>query len=221
MKSVLPWSFSKLNDYETCPRRFYETKIACNFKETDSVEILWGNDVHKGLEDNVKEGKALPARMAHFQYAADLVNKAPGDKYVELELAVTADLQPTGFYADNAWARGKCDIVIINGSVAAPLDYKTGKKKPKSRQLDLMSAMIFATFPQVAVAHSGFIWLQFKSTTRKTYYREDVSVIWDGFRQSVSEMEWSEKNNAWPAKPSGLCREWCPVTSCSHNGKKR
>ena len=218
--SIIPWSFSKMNDYETCPRRFYEVKVLKNYVEEKSEQIIWGEQVHLALENNVKDGTPLPENMRQFNYVAAMVAKAQGEKYPEISLAVNAELEPTAFDADDAWARGYCDIAIINGYKATALDYKTGKKKPQSPQLTLMSLLIFARFPEVEVVHSGFVWLQFKSTTPATYHRDEIPELWKPFYKTLRDMEWSEKNNIWPAKPSGLCEKWCPVKTCAHNGRR-
>lgn len=221
MRSVVPWSWSSYNAYETCPRRFYEVKVAKAFVEEESTEMLWGNEVHKALENKIKDGTPLPANMAVYNRYADQIARATGEKHAELQLAVTIDLEPTAFDAPDAWARGIGDIVIINGRKAFAGDYKTGKVKPKSQQLDLMAVLTLANFPQVEELATTFLWLQFGKLTNGQYVRADAEQIWDRFRQGVREMEWSERNNTWPAKPSGLCRNWCPVISCPHNGKRR
>lgn len=221
MRSVVPWSWSSYSAYDTCPRRFYEVKIAKTVVEEESDEILWGNTVHKALENRIKDGTPLPPAMSKFNRYSEQIARSPGDKYPELELAVTLALEPTAFDAPDAWARGVGDIVIINGRKAFAGDYKTGKVKPKSQQLDLMAVLTLANFPEIQELSTTFLWLQFGTLTNKTYNRADAEQIWDVFRQGVREMEWSERNNTWPAKPSGLCRAWCPVLSCPHNGKRK
>lgn len=221
MGAVIPWSWSKVDAYDTCPRRFHETKILKNYIEPESDEIRWGNLVHKAAENRILTGEELPDTMKAFRPILQQIANAPGEKFPELKLAVNTDLEYVGFDSEDAWSRGVTDIAIINGSKGFAGDYKTGKIKPKSRQLDLMAVLMFAAFPQLEVVSTAFLWLQFKKTTPKMIQRTDSEQIWDTFRQDIAQMEWSERNNAWPAKKSGLCKAWCPVETCPHNGNYR
>lgn len=227
MRSVIPWSFSMLEAYDTCPRAFYELKLAKNYKEdNDAVYLQWGNEVHKKLEDRVKIGRPLPDNMKQWEPIALSIVRAPGDKYCESELAFTKDLLPCGFWDAACWNRGKDDVIIVNYKTAANIDYKTGKKKNNQLQLELAAARTMTMFPEVEKVITSFAWLQTKEWTRAIYTRDDLNRLWDTFRSKVADLEWSEKNNTWPAKPSGLCKRsrkpgstymGCIVASCPHS----
>jgi hypothetical protein len=229
MARIIPWSFSSWSAYQTCPRQYYELRIAKSIVEPPSKQIIWGNEVHKALENLVKVNKPVPDSMKHMVPIVDRVLAAPGENHAEMELACTSDLKPTGFWESNAWVRGKGDLVKINGTKAAAFDYKTGKRKPNSLQLDLMAILVFAKVPQVKSLSTCFLWFQEPSRpTIAAYRRDDVPKLLDQFTQGVADMEWSMKENVWPAKPSGLCRPnprtgfpGCPVVSCPHNGRKK
>jgi len=45
--------------------------------------------------------------------------------------------------------------------------------------------------------------------------------LWEPFLDTIEQMKWSLQHDTWPAKPSGLCKAWCPVLSCPHNGKRK
>lgn len=229
MRSVIPWSFSSWSAYQTCPRQFYELRLAKNFTEPKSQQILWGEEVHTALELHVKEAQPIPEKMAHFSPTIEKILQAPGDNYPELELACDINLRPTGFWDADTWVRGKGDLVKINGNKGITFDYKTGKKKPNSLQLDLMTVMAFAAFPDVEQMSTCFVWFQDPSRpTVKHYDRDHAPRLMDQFMPGVEDMEWSFANNVWPEKPSGLCRPnprtgfaGCPVTTCPHNGRHR
>lgn len=227
MRSITPWSWSTYEAYTTCPRAFYEIKIAKNFKETgDQTYLIWGNAVHSALEHRVRDAVPLPGNMVQWEGMAAKLANAPGDKYCELETAVNGELLPTGFWDDDCWNRGKDDLVIINGPNALDLDYKTGKQKKGSGQLMLSAARLMVKFPEVQKVHTAYAWLATGRWTRATYTRDNLGQIWDGFFEKVQDMFWSEKNNTWPARPSGLCRKskkpgstyaGCIVATCPHS----
>jgi hypothetical protein len=225
-RSVIPWSWSTLEAYQTCPRAFYETKIAKNFKYPDNEQLIWGNEVHTALELRVGQAVPLPNNMLMYEPMATKLANAPGKIYCELETAVNSSLESCGFWDEDCWNRGYEDYVCVNGNKALTLDYKTGKVKPRSRQLDLSAMRIFAMFPEVDVVHSAFAYLQFNKWVRGTFYRKDYNDTWASFYPLISDMIWSEENNAWPAKPSGLCKRsrragssymGCPVATCPHS----
>lgn len=226
-RSVLPWSWSMLEAYKTCPRQLYETRIAKNFIEDPNKDyLLWGNAVHEAMEHRVRDGVPLPANMQQWEYIATQVDRLPGDKYCELELAVTADLRPTGYWDDDCWNRGKEDLVIVHGEKALDWDYKTGKPGKTTQQLELSAARVMAKFPEVNTVYTAFSWLQNKTWTRATYTRDMLGGIWDGFIGQIQDLLWSEKTNTWPARPSGLCKKskkpgstygGCIVATCPHS----
>lgn len=229
MARIIPWSFSSWSAYQTCPRQFYELRIAKTVVEPPSTQIIWGNEVHKALEDKVKIGAPVPKTMAHMEPMVQRILDAPGENHAEMELACTVDLKPTGFWDDNAWMRGKGDLIKLNGAKGAVFDYKTGKRKPNSLQLDMMAILAFAKFPDLEYLRTCFLWFQEPSKpTIAEYHRDRAPALLEQFMPGVEDMIWSMSEDVWPAKPSGLCRPnprtgfaGCPVTSCPHNGREK
>lgn len=220
MRSVIPWSYSSYNDYNTCPYRFYKERILKEYVQPLSEPVIWGNTVHKAIERYIQDGVPMPATMKRFTPIVDRIVSAPGDNYVELEAACTVDLRPTGFWDDDAWCRGKIDLLKVNGTKALNTDWKTGKVKENSQQLEMSTAMAFVLFPQVEVMTTMFMWFQRPSQpTSAKFTRDQLQPLIDQFKPGVEAMEWSQKHDAWPKKPSGLCREWCPVKDCEYHGK--
>ena len=50
------WSYSRLKNFEVCPKRHYEIDIAKNIKEEESEALLWGNTVHRSCADRLSKG---------------------------------------------------------------------------------------------------------------------------------------------------------------------
>ena len=63
----MPWSYSALTAYETCPRRYWHTRVAKDVIEPETQALTWGNAVHKALELRAKENKPLPTGMEHWE----------------------------------------------------------------------------------------------------------------------------------------------------------
>jgi hypothetical protein len=229
MARILPWSFSSWSAYQTCPRQFYELRIAKSIVEPKSTQIIWGEEVHKALEDKVKQGKPVPSTMKHMEPIVQRILDAPGENHAEMELACDEQLKPTGFWDATTWVRGKGDLIKLNGNKGAAFDYKTGKRKANSLQLDLMAILAFAKFPQLTNLSTCFVWFQEPAKPTIAYYHRDrAPALLEQFMPGVEDMLWSQAEDVWPAKPSGLCRPnprtgfaGCPVVSCPHNGRKK
>lgn len=226
MNNVVPWSWSMLDAYNTCPRQFYEMKIAKNYTQPETEELRWGNMVHKALELRVSAGRTLPNNMLMYEPIAAKLSAAPGIKFCEVATAVNYDLQACGFWDKDAWNRGYDDLVITNNDKALTIDYKTGKFKPRNRQLDLSALRIFAKFPNINIVHSAFAYLQTNQWVRATFTRDQYYPLWESFYPQIQDMLWSMDNNTWPMKPSGLCKRsrrpgstygGCPVATCPHS----
>ena len=68
-----------------------------------------------------------------------------------------------------------------------------------------------------------FVWLKEPPKSRYTvesYHRSDTLHIWGEFLPRIKRMREAYDTDEWPAKPSGLCRAWCPCTGCEHNGRR-
>lgn len=212
-----PWTYSRLSAFETCAKQFYHTKVLKDIVEGETAATIWGKKVHTAFENAMNDGTPLPEGMTHWQGLADKFAALPGTKLVEHKYAVDRNFQPSEWGA--AWSRGIGDLVVVHKDRAIIADWKTGKRKP-TEQLDLYAGYIKAYHPEVKVVQTAFVWLKTRQITKKTMGIEEVPIIWQGFLPRVRRMERAYEQDAWPAKPSGLCKLYCPVVSCAYNGRK-
>lgn len=215
-----PWTTSRLDGFETCPRQFHHVNVLRDVKQLPNEASLWGDRVHNALEDHVRIGTALPVGMTQYQGIMNKIMAIPGTKTAEQQVALDKDFKRVDYAGPDAWTRGKIDLTIVNNYHAIVLDYKTGKRK-LSQQLRLYAAYTFADQPQVETVSTGFVWLKEKKIDKEIIHRDQVPVIWQTFLPRVRKLESAYERDAWPARPSGLCRGWCPVTSCEFNGLKK
>lgn len=210
------WTFSSLDKFVTCPKQYYHLRVARDFVDPPSPQKDWGDLVHRCLEMYVKEGKPLPKGMTQWKSFVDKLLRLPGDVYTEEPFAIDRNFQPCEW--DDAWSRGIADLFILHNDRAVVLDYKTGKRKD-SDQLCLYALYVFAHHPQVEFVHTCFAWLKDQKVDKQTFHRSEISDLWAKFLPIVSRLEIAHDKNQWPPRPSGLCRRWCPVLSCEHNGR--
>lgn len=221
MAGVLPWSYSSLTAFETCPRRFHITRIAKLIKEPQTEATLWGNEVHKALERAVAGSKTLGANFTQYQPIVDRLRATKGKKFTEQKFGLTSSFRPTEFFGKDVWFRGVLDLVITTPKVGIVLDHKTGKVKTDGDQLKLFAAATFAQHPYLETVKTGYIWLAHDKVTTQEFKKDDVPGIWQEFLPRIQRMEKAQDDDKWLPNPSGLCKSWCPVGKklCDFCGK--
>ena len=211
------WSYSALSEYLKCPKKYYEIRVAQNYEVIPSEKMIYGTEVHKALEDYVRDGIALAKNYERFKSVVDELIAIPGDKYCEYEMALTRDKQTCDFKDPNRWVRGIADLLIVDDDYAFIVDYKTGSHKyPDPKQLRLMSLMTFAHFQQVNKIKAGLLFVMNNVFITEEYKREDIEDSWGKFTVPLARLDNSYESNTWNANPTPLCK-FCPVKTCEFN----
>ena len=219
-KKPFTWSYSRLKNFEVCPKRHYEIDIAKSYKEGDSEQLLWGNAVHDALAKRCgKDQKPLPQGMEAYEPWAQKVLAGGGDIYVEQNLAISEQFTSTGYFEDNTWFRAKGDLIKIIGDIALVVDWKTGKILEDSVQLALSAACIFAKFPHLKAIRASFVWLKEDAESSETFYPSDMPGMWRGLWPRIEALKAAHEHQNYPPIPCRMCRAWCAVKACPNNGK--
>lgn len=213
------WSFSVLRSFDTCPKKHYHTRVLKDVKEPEGEAARWGMKVHKAFELRVKNGTPLPPELMGHEPVLARFAGAHGVVTTEQQIALTRDFKPTQWFAKDVWMRAVIDLCIINKSHALVVDYKTGKQSDDFDQLELTAAVVMTLNPQVLTVTGAYLWLKDEMVTKDAWARSHVPGIWQRNIERLTPLNAAHANSHWPAKPNGLCRKWCPVTFCPHNGK--
>lgn len=211
MELTKPWSYSALTAFETCPRRFELTRVSKKVFESQTEATIWGNKVHKALELYAKGKQPLPPDMEKYGRYVKKIMSYKGKRVVEERVALNKNLRPTKWMAKDVWVRGIIDIGVVGSERAYLLDWKTGKRKPDSNQLMLFAALAFAMYPWIDSVVTGFIWLKEDKFDKQLFTRDQLPEIWSEFLPRLSRVARAYEEDKWTPKPSGLCRNWCPV----------
>src|SRR6185312_4384686 len=81
------WSYSKLKNYETCPKRHFHYDISKDVKEPQSEELKDGFYVHEMLAKRVMNNEPLPERLQKYEPWAVKILTGEGKILVEQKLA--------------------------------------------------------------------------------------------------------------------------------------
>lgn len=218
MPRPFAWSYSALDAYELCPKKFWAEKIGRIVKEKRSSVGDYGAEAHKHFENRLIKNKPLPLDLRHHENVLSKLATAPGEGMPEQKLALNRDFKLTGFFDDDVWVRGVIDFAKVNGRHLLVIDHKFGRMKEGFDQVDLMIVMMFCVLPEIETATGAYYWAKEKKVSRKKYQREDAPGIWNSFLPRVNRMKEAKKKDDFPARPNFLCKRHCLVKSCPYNG---
>ena len=182
-----------------------------------------GQRVHGAFEHFVRSrGKqALPKDLTpHQPYLTKFVTLPPTTQVLaEMKMALNKDLQPVDWFDRSCWVRAIVDLAVIGTSVGVMVDYKTGKPTNDELQLKLTSLLLMQYYPELEVVRSAYYWTKTKrEDTPIPVYRDDSAQVWNEIMPRLNRFQHAWKHDEYPAKPSGLCKKYCPVASCPHHG---
>ncbi len=206
----LAHSYSAIKQYENCPKQYYMQRVTKEVEPSFGEASIYGNRIHEQLELRLKGEAELPEESAKYEALAAAFASLPGELVAEQEMTLNANLEPTGWWAKDAWLRSKLDVIVINGDFAVVADWKTGKHRPDFTQLEMFALQTFIHYPQVNKVKSTFVWLKDMITDSETCSREQAPDLWAQLMNRINRIEHSLIKEQWPAKPSGLC-PWCPA----------
>jgi len=212
------WSYSKLKNYEVCPRRHLQIDILKKYKE-DSEQLSWGAAVHTAAAKRLANGTPLPKELHDMlEPWCAKIEEGGGKIYVEQKLALKEDKSPCGYFDNGVWFRSVADVIQIDGNVAGTYDWKTGKILEDSVQLALVAECVFSHHPDVQAVRSEFIWLKEDATTSEIFKRRDMPKFWRQLAPRIEALRRAYDTQTFPPTHNKLCRQWCPVTTCEFHG---
>lgn len=216
-----PWSHSRLEDFKNCPRAFSEKTVFKTVTETKGEATLWGERVHKHFEEYLTGTAALPPELEMHKPFLDRLLALPGNHFVEEKIALDTSLRPCTFFGKDVWFRGVIDFGVIEGAYARVVDHKSGKHHAKFDQLKLFALWLFEAHPAVEQVRCEYYWTQTMTTNGRTFDRGQIQSLWEDFLPDLHQYKDAFLTDTWQPRQSGLCRGWCPVTSCEFWQPKR
>jgi len=216
----IKWSYSGLKDFVNCPKQYHEVKVLKRFVKAPTKETIYGNVVHKALENYVKDGTPLDKNYERYQSQVDPLRDMEGIKYPEHHMALDFDRNPCGYGSKEYWVRGIADLLVVNEEQGFIVDYKTGSNKyADTRQLQLMALMAFAHFPQLENIRAGLLFVAHKHFITEEYDRKDIPDLWSNFDRDLTRLSHAYENDKWDENPTFLCG-WCPVRTCNFHKER-
>jgi hypothetical protein len=218
----LSHSFSGLELFDTCPKRYNALKVEKSVKPEDSEASLAGTRDHKFLEDRLLGTGKLPAHLSKAESVCDAITNSGLIIKPEQEFAITKELEPCDWWHQDAFLRVKADVGLYSETTAALLDWKTGKRRPKPFQLELGALTQFLYYPKIKSTKAAFLWLKEGTTDKYEFTREDdYERILDKLMAKVERVEEAKDEEVWQAKPGFHCN-WCELKdTCTSSQARR
>ncbi len=215
------WSYSRLNGYETCPKKFFHSSVRKDVKEAESEAMRYGKLVHKALELRVGKNKPMPLNLRYLDKYAALLAKAKGKKLTEQQLAIDSSFEPCDWFSKQTWCRAIIDLAIVDAPHAVVIDYKTGKISDDFTQLRLAGVLLMLHMPEVHTVDLAYLWTKDKKITRdeRTLTRDDIKTVVLDLMPRIKKYERAHRMESFPARPGYLCKSWCAVTQCPYHGE--
>lgn len=213
---VTAWSYSRYNDYDTCPLMF-KLKHIDKIKPPGSAAMDRGSDIHKLGENFLKDPKAKkpPAEYAYF---ADQMKELKAlNPRVELQLGFTSNWTPAyssprdphGWFARDTWLRIVCDVdVRYEDHTADIIDFKTGRRYDTNEaQVELFSCAPFMEDPKIQSVTTRLWYLDqpVDNEVVREYTRKDFEAIKKDWTKKVKPMFVDKRFAPKPNRRCGTC----------------
>jgi hypothetical protein len=228
MAKQIAWSWTRLETFEQCPRKFQGSYITKDFPQPDfdAPHFLKGRAVHEVLEHYIADGTPITTPILHkdkkgqvHEFKVDLLflmplldklRSAQGTE-VELQVCYDQELNEISWFDKRAWCRVIFDLIVVVGDFCLILDWKTGKVKQYSDQLKLFAGAAFTKYPNVNRVLSAYVWCE--HPTQKPVWAEytrakDAYSIWEEFGDRAELIQMANESGNWPAKKNMFCK-WC------------
>ena len=210
----LSHSYSSIKLYENCPLRYYRQRVKKDVVDEGGEASKYGERIHALLERRLKVGE-IDKEVSEYEPLCRSVESlaSKGELRIEAELVLNENLLPTGWFDPEAWLRSKLDVLVLVGSDAVVMDWKTGKRNVDFFQMQVFAAQVFKHFPDVHRVKTSLVWLKTMEMDTETYTRDKINAVWADIMRRIQRIHDSLEHDNWPARPSGLCR-FCP---CRHD----
>lgn len=211
-------SFSALNDYRICPRRFLHKYVLKDLPcEQKTPAQLDGTAAHEALRKRIQLREPLPVQFKAYEPLCGALLEQDGAKLTELKLGVMANGQPCDFFDPSVWLRGALDFVLIritnahDAAGALILDWKTGKQREDPFELAIQALLLRAKYPEFKRITGRYFWLKENFIGVPHEKVNNTELTWQSVCQDADSIARRVQTNDWPPDEGPLCA-WCPVT---------
>jgi len=221
--AFVPYSVSRILEYDRCPRRFY-------FKYVEQLPEIIENTGFFGAKVHEAIAAAMRGRSDWEEILADLpydeleeakikvltaikrskeLGKVVG---VETKFALTEDMNFTDFDSEDAWFRGVIDLITQKNGYLAIWDWKTGHSKPSRFQITIYAWAVMNLLKR-PVTKAGYILLTSNDVLEFDLTDEDFHLVETKLRKLINRIENDDEFSPTPGMHCAYCSyvAQCPL----------
>lgn len=204
--------------FHTCPYKYYATYITKEVPYTENVHTNFGNAVHKNIEEYLKGTAPLSPFLEKIRPVLDIIK--PVMAGAETKIGITKwNTSAKNFFDPDTYIKCIIDCVVVSpdGKKVIAFDWKTGKKSDAQVQHDVIKRCLRVAYPDADEIITCF-WYFIKGGVDIQHFKPSKPLT--TLDDKVAKVEQAHKTGEFPYSPNGLCKQWCDVLSCPHNGKR-
>lgn len=220
MKTINTWSFSRLQDYESCPYKAWLKHAERIPDPRPSPAADRGTAIHELAEKYLRgQIDPLPVELVKFKDEFESLRNGGQQLMLEEEWGFDREWSPCEYRGKDTWGRVKADCVVPKTeTTGVVIDFKTGKKFGNEikhgEQLQVYALSTFLRHPEWTRITAELWYLDVDdlssiSVTRKTAMERYLKVYDRRFRKMTDATE-------FPAKPNIVSCKWCPYGDTGH-----
>ena len=218
---IKAWSYSRLVDYEQCPRRAqlkYIDKVPEPERPLPPGKTEHANDrgtrVHEAAEHFVKGKIEFIPELKKFQAEFEGLRKlySEGKVSLEGEWAFDKDWASVAWMSEDCWSRVKLDVAVdLTKTHAAVIDFKTGKRYGNevkhAEQGQLYQVAKFMRDPNIQKVEVELWYTDLDHIESFSFTRQYGLKLLKKFHERGEAMTQAVD---FPARPSAFTCKWCP-----------
>lgn len=217
MKHEIPsFSPTHIQTFFTCPYQYYAKYITKEVKFEQNDHARFGSAVHENIELYLLGKGELSSKLEKLR---PILDKMKGCLVgAETKLAITKWNTPTTFFHKDAYLKCIVDAIVASpdGKIVIAFDWKTGKKRDAQVQHDVIKRCIKVNYPNAEKIYTVFSYF-FVGENDIQEFKPNKQL--PDLDDKVAKVESAYKKGEFPYNPNGLCKKWCDVLSCPHNGR--
>jgi hypothetical protein len=181
-KANFSFTWSKIKNFETCPRRYLEIDIGKKYEES-SPQLDYGFEMHEAAKSRISNGRPLPEKFKMLEPWIQKFTKDSDDPAVgiqtELKLAIDKNMNPSSWFDKKTYMRGVIDLLKIKKKVALAVDWKSGEPKDDLIQLGLFAQLVFSHYKWVEAIKTMYVWIKTNDSTEEDIYKKYMLYLWN------------------------------------------
>lgn len=209
---------TSIQTYYTCPYQYYAKYITKEVKFEQNPHAKFGDEVHKNIENYLKHGAKLSPLLEPLRHTLDKMKTVLVG--AETKIAITPwNTVCNTFFHNDAYLRCIVDAIISdkNHEHIIAFDWKTGKKRDAQVQHDTIKKCLSVKYPKAKSITTVFLYL-FQGEQDIQEHKPNIPLV--ELEHKIQTITNAHKSGEFPYNPNGLCKQWCDVVSCPHNGKQ-